>query len=113
MADFDPGPSVYNLIASGYYDGYVLKLNQDITTGVLEKKIQNILIYPNPVKNVLTIKKNIKKTDKIRIIDLTGKTIKTIESNSNKIDVSSLLKGIYFLEITTNDSVLVQKLIKE
>ncbi len=81
-----------------------------VATGV--KQINTIssklIIYPNPVKDILTIKgKNI---TTIQIMDINGRTVKILNSNNTieTIDVSSLNQGIYFVKVGTK----VQKLIK-
>ncbi len=54
-------------------------------------------IYPNPVNDYLHII-SINKSATVRIYDFTGKFIKTSEQQE-KIDVSDLMPGIYFIEV--------------
>ena len=75
--------------------------------------IENIIsIYPNPVSNSLTI--NTKNIVSIQIINITGKTINSINTtnNSTTIDLSSLAKGTYFVKILTKNSCYTKKIIK-
>ncbi|WBV59876.1 endonuclease [Chryseobacterium camelliae] len=63
-------------------------------------------IYPNPVKNnQLFVKgENLNKISKAEVIDLSGKLIQVIQhpfKNSNKIDLTSLSKGVYLLKTDT------------
>lgn len=112
LSDFDPGIGAYNFTSSGTFDAYVLKLNQNITTDVFEtRKGLNFIAYPNPTNNQLTIKGDIGLIQQIKIIELLGKTIKTM-SSSETINVSDLNTGIYFIEITTNEKTLTQRFIK-
>jgi hypothetical protein len=46
-------------------------------------------------------------------MDITGKTIKAIVPTSNTIDVSDLTKGIYFLQIQTENEIINSKFIKK
>ncbi|NPA68819.1 MAG: T9SS type A sorting domain-containing protein [Chlorobi bacterium] len=68
-----------------------------------------ILIYPVPANNFFEIK-NINKAE-ITITDNYGRTVKKVKYNGNKIDVSSLPSGIYFIITETNETVTSEKLI--
>lgn len=61
-----------------------------------------LLIYPNPTSNFLEIKVN-RIIDKISIYNSPGKQIKTLHPNYNKIDVSTLTSGMYFIQFTFED----------
>ncbi|MBC7451659.1 MAG: carbohydrate-binding protein [Cytophagales bacterium] len=81
--------------------------SENITPVIDPLDIEAIKVYPNPVKDILTIEyaSNLKK---IQIIDVLGATL--ITGNSNKINVSTLSPGMYYVKI--NDS-LVTKMYKE
>ncbi len=87
-----------------------LYIDPAIATGV--KQINTISselnIYPNPVKNILTIEGQDIST--VQIMDINGRIIKTINNNNSikTIDVSTLTQGIYFVRAGTK----VQKLVK-
>jgi len=57
-----------------------------------------ISIYPNPVKDILHIK-GISRIDKVEIYNMVGQKVKTDNAVENRIDVSSLSKGNYILQI--------------
>lgn len=84
----------------------------------LPKLITNttISIYPNPTKNLITIE-GVDKLEitEIKIFDLFGKCILSSNEKSEKttIDLSSLPIGTYILEITMNQKIIRQKIIKE
>lgn len=70
-------------------------------------------IYPNPVKNTITIdnKTNIN-ISKIEIINLLGKKVKEIkvsDLSNQTIDISELNKGMYLVSILENDKIVSQK----
>ena len=66
-----------------------------------------IIVYPNPVKDILYIKgNNILKTG---IYSIDGKLIK--ESTENQINVSELKKGIYWVQITNKNSNYNKKIV--
>jgi hypothetical protein len=72
----------------------------------------NLSIYPNPVNNQFTIEAE-EQIKSINIIDITGKTVKTLVPTSNTIDASDLTKGIYLLQVQTNKGLVSKKFIKE
>jgi len=85
--------------------------------GVEKKNIENeLVLYPNPVSNVL----NIKNTDgmlfkSLKITDVLGKTVylETHAEGKNAIDVSSLSSGLYLLSISTGDKIQQSKFYKK
>ena len=72
---------------------------------------KSLKIYPNPVKNILTIKlSNQVEFNNVTITNIGGKTI--LKSNSKSINISQFSKGIYFLKIATNKGEIIKKIIK-
>ncbi len=72
----------------------------------------SVLIFPNPATDYITIKGS--DLQSVRIIDLNGKVIKSVTLNQNEqnIDISSLQKGIYVVNLVEKGKVSVYKLIK-
>jgi hypothetical protein len=72
-----------------------------------------IKIYPNPASNTLIIS-NLKKLSEISIYDINGKIL--IMQNATEhpqIDVSRLVKGMYFIRIKDENGVMSTKFVKE
>ena len=70
----------------------------ETTNGIVSEVNNELLIYPNPVSNILNIESPDSKSE-VRIIDILGHVIDNYTiSNSNSIDVSNLKNGIYILE---------------
>ncbi len=67
-------------------------VGQDNTTNKLDFKI-----YPNPAKSFVIVE--IQKPIEAKLINIKGRYIKniTLESGTNKIDISKLKRGVYFL----------------
>lgn len=90
-------------ITSGTYQDCVLNNN------IFE--INQTSIFPNPVQAVLNFKDVTNGT--VSIYNLQGKILQTIKNfNSNLLDVSFLVQGVYLLQIETNQSVKTLKFIK-
>lgn len=80
---------------------------QNAGTGVEELKNQ-FSIYPNPADESIMIHGNATIT-KIVIEDLNGKIVLEKTNKLQKIDVSNLKKGIYFLKIVTENDFFTTK----
>lgn len=77
---------------------------------VEQQKKQNIICYPNPFTDKITVD-NSKYLLKLIVFDVSGKQIG--ESESNEIDMSLAKPGVYTLQVTTqNGDVFHQKMIK-
>ncbi len=72
----------------------------------------NFSMYPNPAINYLTIDFEGKAISLV-ISDATGKIVKTTKSSNKTVDVSSLTKGIYFLQMQTDKGLISKRFIKK
>ena len=104
----------YNTYWGGFDDGY--PCNKTVSVSNLSTDIftkQNVLIYPNPTKNQITIKGEFDYNESIIIYNVLGQ--KVIEkfniTNEEKIDVSLLSRGLY--NVYFNTSRVIYKFIKE
>ena len=74
-------------------------------------KRQVLSIYPNPAKGEVNIKTD-KKIKSSSVLDISGRTV--LSSTTQKVDVSSLAKGVYMLQVEFADGTTsTEKLIKE
>lgn len=82
------------------------------TSAVKEIELANVNLYPNPVKNNLSISSalNIENTE---IYNLTGSLVKQSKGNVKTIDMSNLTSGSYLVKVRTEQGVIIQKVIKE
>ena len=77
---------------------------------------EQIIIYPNPTKDILNIKYfGLNENTEVRIQTVLGEEVRieTLDTRSNKvnIDVSNFKEGIYFINLKTTKEVLTKKLI--
>jgi hypothetical protein len=85
-----------------------------VTLGLEKELLENSLsLFPNPVNNELTIKANAIEIQQAILYDILGKSIKQINVENEKIDLSLLNKGIYILKLETDKGVLVKKITKQ
>src|SRR5690606_5635164 len=103
-------------IFTGNYRGGISFFKGDVngTIGINEEEKFDIIIYPNPANNYLTIDGNQIQNLSISLYDITGRILFT-NTFDNKIiiDISKFTSGIYFVEVGKKDSKLVQKIIKQ
>ena len=72
----------------------------------------NIKVFPNPSSSIFKIVSDTN-IDKITIFDTLGKEILTQTQNNNEINIEKLSKGIYLIEIFSENEKIYKKLIKE
>ena len=73
----------------------------------------NFSVYPNPATNLINIS-SVKSIEKAEIFSIIGKrVVSTTSLKNNKIDVSSLAKGVYILKLVSGDVVGTRKIIIE
>ena len=99
------------------YDIFTGNLFVSSTSSVQEKVAENngFLIYPNPVIDRATIQTQTQSNiEKLRMLDVSGKVIRDIKISNKQYVVfqkKEIPKGIYFIEITTNEKKYLQKII--
>ncbi len=105
---------------SGEAEDYTITISNGSSTGVKEiNLLENMIIYPNPTSGVFNITSNEAKFSEmtINVIDIQGKVVyssidKNVSSSYNKqINLEGLSKGLYYIKLSTNNGVKVQKLI--
>ena len=85
----------------------------DVVVGISETASNNfIAIYPNPVKNVLTVS-YINDINNIKIIDNLGNLVynKNIAASKTEINLDNINSGIYFMVIESGSKVYHRKVI--
>ena len=97
----------------GGVDCWVVKLAPEVlVTSAFEK--QGIVIYPNPVCDVLQIQTpNNTIISKAKIIDITGKVVFEQNQNSNTINIENLAQGVYILEAYSSVAKYTSKFVKQ
>jgi hypothetical protein len=77
---------------------------------------KNMIVYPNPIEDILFVE-GLNETDiQVQIYSLLGKPI-TVVSNYNdgklKINLAELPKGIYILKLSTNNTNSTKRIVKD
>ncbi|MDC8000617.1 T9SS type A sorting domain-containing protein [Aequorivita todarodis] len=94
----------------GFID--VVEINQTLGTEDFDQ--DTFFIYPNPVKDVLTVQSK-EMVDSVEIFDLLGKLVLSQKPNSisPSVNISSLAPGSYLAKVTIGDASKTLKIIKQ
>jgi surface protein len=91
----------WNIIDDGY---------SCATAGVDDQNQLDISIYPNPSSDIVYIDGNYTQL-KVVVYDILGKQVMK-ESITNSVDISHLDNGIYILQLSDGDKLIIQRIIK-
>jgi plastocyanin len=108
-------PGTYTqVIANSNGCDSTITLNLSLSfSGLNQNEFENLKAYPNPTNNFVEFDgiNNLDLKD-FTICNSQGKTLKTINLINNRIDLSGLDNGIYFIKITTENKVKTIRIIK-
>ncbi|EJL76092.1 T9SS type A sorting domain-containing protein [Chryseobacterium populi] len=80
-------------------------LESNLSSSEVQHLKDAVEIYPNPAKDYLLVK-NSKKNTGAEILDVSGKVVFSLTGIKEKIDVSELIRGSYFLVIKNEDGTI-------
>ena len=99
---FDQGNSTMTVeMKAGNDVTNITSVSFEEVTGIETLKPESpVFVFPNPVKETLTVN-GVKKGDVINVFDMSGGLLRTVtaQDNNANINVSSLQKGIYLLQL--------------
>lgn len=90
---------------------YIIDGQLELRLGLEDQFLNTTKVFPNPVSDVLTIDSSIP-IDSITVYDLKG-TIVLHAQNSLELDMASLITGVYFVEIRSENAKMVKRVIKK
>ena len=103
----------YVVVADGDCEEVSYAINYNISG--IDNLDNNISIYPNPTKGILTIEggSNIRN---IIILNTLGNQLLSVENNSNdysksEIDLTTFAKGIYFIQVEQNNQIMNYRIV--
>lgn len=112
-----PGFYTYNCTFKGHSQFQSGSITVRGTVGMEEEVHEtaiDFIVWPNPANNVVVIEKTVSSSVDICIKDITGKTVH-IENNvadlRKEVSVSTLTKGIYFVELRQGNQVMRKRLV--
>ena len=91
----------------------IIKVSQGIyPTNINEIEGSSISVFPNPVRTTLYLN-GLSEISSVSIFDLNGRIVMKPQIINNRIDVSSLGNGIYFIKVSDKNGVFISKFMKQ
>ncbi len=99
-------------ISTQYNSGGTLKMAKaaEIAT---EPETTTVLLYPNPVTDVLYFSKSTQTIEQVLVYNMSGTLVKSVGKNAESIDLSELISGTYLVKVTTSDGSFNQTILKK
>lgn len=91
--------------------GFLVLKDEEVSSPSIVDITNNVTVYPNPVKDILTIN-GVDDNTTINIYDTQGRKIVSEKLKSGKIDLSDFRRGIYVIEIFSTKNNYKSKIIK-
>ncbi|MDQ6470179.1 T9SS type A sorting domain-containing protein [Flavobacterium sp. LHD-80] len=106
--------SVANLfyISTAYNSGSTLRMAKT-TEVTAEPETSKVLLYPNPVSDVLYISKSTQTIEQVFVYNMSGILVKSAGKNAESIDLSQLISGTYLIKVSTTDGSINQTILKK
>jgi len=98
--------NLYNLFIPKEYDMYAGCTNLRDEKRANKSNLET-LIYPNPTTGVVNLDKTTTSDCKITVFDVNGRVVFYGKAVENKIDLSDLFNGTYFINTTDSETGLV------
>lgn len=91
-----------------------IEIREGETLTVQDETLSDLVIYPNPVKSVITIQSQTNVSGRIAtVFDINGKKVLNQRLEDNTMNVSKLQSGFYILRLESQGKVVNRKFIKE
>lgn len=112
MADFDPAEPIFVLWASGNFDVFIRKLNNDLSVGIHEiTQVNSFQIYPNPNMGLFFVEISIPSVCRIFAADGRLVSQSNLNAGKNHLNQDDLKTGLYTVQTISSDQVLVKKML--
>lgn len=86
-----------------------ITLNLSVNLSLLDMENTELSFFPNPTKDEITFSARV---DAVEVIDLRGKVLMKAE-NTNKINISTLPAGVYYIRLHSKGKTITQKAVKK
>ncbi len=103
----DPWPTPF---ASSGFDLDAVGVIHDLAHfNVPENESESVAVYPNPVKDRLTVKAE--NLESVEVYNLMGQRV--LSTMSPTVDMSGLYQGVYFIRLTADGKTVTKRIVKQ
>jgi hypothetical protein len=103
-----PGTAIVDVYAEDLYESKRYLVHYTVFTGIDDKVTPLVQVYPNPASGTLNVFGL--KDATVKLFSASGDQVIELNNFSgNSIDVSTLPAGIYVMNVTTNEGIVVRK----
>ena len=103
----DPWPTPFN--SSGFDLDAVGVIHDVAHNDVAENETDNVLVYPNPVKDRLFVK--VENLQSVEVFNLVGQQV--LVTSQAVVEMGDLKEGIYFVRITSEGKSVTKRIVKQ
>ena len=98
----------------GWFVDNWTSFSEDCSLGIEDVLATQIMLYPNPVQNVLNLENSSGyHINSFKVYDVMGRMVFNLDSLTHPLDVSNLEAGLFFISITTANGNLIKRFVKE
>ncbi|MEZ4792970.1 MAG: T9SS type A sorting domain-containing protein [Gelidibacter sp.] len=83
------------------------------TLGITDFDVDKLLLYPNPISDILYVSLDGISIEKATLIDIHGRMVSVYSDIFDKIPMEHINSGIYLLKLETNKGIVSKKIIKK
>jgi len=112
LVDFDPFGGIDSQNNIGLYDIYMSRFSLLDTSGISEINVNDVLVYPNPVIDVLHLQ-NVENINLFKLTSITGQVVLEGTITNLTINASSVNQGFYLLNLYGDTTRTIQKIYKK
>ncbi len=107
-----PSGIIDNIVNPDINESIVIVEGQSLSVDDFE--LVNLVVYPNPAKNVINFETAINLSGRIAtVFDMNGKRVLNTKLEENTLDISNLNSGFYILRLESEGREITRKFIKE
>lgn len=92
-----------------FYDN--ISLQEDVTASVDDAFASNFKVYPNPARDFINIESKNIKVSSVDMYNVLGAKVQSSELTNNRVNVSNLVKGVYFMKINAEEGSVTKKVV--
>lgn len=98
-------------LSSATLESDMMRFPLEGAVGVTANILEQLSVYPNPANTTLTINADLNTFDEIRILNTYGQAVRQVFTN--RLNVSDLAPGLYYLQFLSGEQIVTEKVVIE